>query len=184
MERKELEELKLEKEQIDKVMEMYGKEVGSFKEQIKTLNEEKETLSKDNASYKATVEELQKTDVDGLEKTIKNLQEEIKKNKEEREAEKADALFNDTLKGILKKNEVIDDKAVIAHLDIDSLKKSNNQNADIEKAIQTIKTDRKYLFKDNEPINNVNVGNTTTEAPADKEGISALRKAFGLKGDE
>lgn len=66
-------------------------------------------------------------------------------------------------------------------LDIDALKESKNQSADIKKALEDVKKSDGYLFGANEPINNV-VGGTGGNGGEDIGGdeMSALRAAMGL----
>jgi len=72
------------------------------------------------------------------------------------------------------------EKAVMALLDVETLKASKDQTEDIKKALETAKESDAYLFGANEPINNP-VGSTGgTEIQGMGDDMSAVRMAMGL----
>ena len=73
------------------------------------------------------------------------------------------------------------EKAVMAMLDMDTLKESKNQSEDIKKALEDVKKSDGYLFGAKEPINNP-VGGTGGEGGADIGGdnLASIRSAMGL----
>ena len=90
-------------------------------------------------------------------------------------------MFMDSIKEAVKTAGGRNEKAVIAMLDIDALKKSKNQSDDIKTALENVKKSDGYLFGANEPINNP-VGGTGGNGGADIGGddVTALRAAMGL----
>lgn len=73
-------------------------------------------------------------------------------------------------------------KAVKAMLDMDTLKASKDQTADINAAIESCKKENSYLFGDNEPINHP-VGGTGGGAGGDSD-MAAMRAVMGLPSEK
>ena len=182
MDTKKLQELGLNDEQIKAVMSDFGEEHNALKNAVEELKEQNEELKQANSTYETQVKELtdNKSDAEELTNKIETLQEQIKEN----ERKEADKRFNAQVESILKENNALDNKSVMAHLDMENLKASKNQNEDIKKAIDDLKADKSFLFKNDEPINNINLGATNNEPPKDTEGLQKLQNAFGLKGKE
>lgn len=80
----------------------------------------------------------------------------------------ADRDFDDLLNGAITKSKAKNVKAVRALLDIDAIKASKNQSADIEAALQKVKADNDYLFASDEPIDNPSFTGTTGGGSAAK----------------
>ncbi len=107
----------------------------------------------------AKLKEFEGVDVNDLRGQITKLQGDLKAKDDEYAAKEADRVFMDSIKEAVKTAGGRNEKAVIAMLDIDALKESKNQSADIKKALEDVKKSDGYLFGANEPINNV-VGGT------------------------
>lgn len=150
---------------IFEIMKEYGLEIPEDKvkdfekavlENYKTTsdyNTQKEKL--DNAEGKlkevnTTLEDLQKNqpDVEKLNVTIKELQEGMANKDKEYKEQLAQRDFEDVLKHSISEAKGVNEKAIKALLDIDSLKVSSNQKEDIAKAIKelTEADDSKMLF--------------------------------------
>ena len=75
-------------------------------------------------------------------------------------------------------------KAIKALLDVDALKKSKDQTADIKAAIEACQKENMYLFGANEPINNP-TGPTNGPTPGGADAnTAALRAAMGLPAEK
>lgn len=129
----------------------------------------------------AQLEEFKDVDVKDLQGQITKLQGDLKAKDDEYAAKEADRMFMDSVKEAVKTAGGRNEKAVIAMLDIDALKKSKNQSDDIKTALENVKKSDGYLFGVNEPINNP-VGGTGGNGGAEIGGdeMSALRAAMGL----
>lgn len=185
---------------IHEILKDFGLEVpeekkGDFdkawKENYRTKAEyEKATSQRDE--YKTSLDtvneklkEFDGVDVADLKGQITTLKEDLKKKDDEYAAKEADRIFNDTLKEAIKNAGGRNEKAVMALLDIDTLKASKDQSADIKKALDAAKESDGYLFGKDEPINNP-VGPTGGN-PDDANGlgnISAIRAAMGLPAEK
>lgn len=177
MTRKFLEDMGLEKEQVDKILDENSADIGKAKQDYDTLKEEHETT-------KNQLQEANKT-IDGFKdyEEIKGQVEEYKNKYETSEAEKAqikqDYEFNGKLEAAAKKHGARALKAVKPYLDMDTLKNSKNQDTDIDEAFKTLKEgeERAFLFGAGEPIHNA-VGATTQ--PGGDSALAAMRAAAGL----
>ena len=155
MERKDLEELGLTKEQIDKTLDMYHKEHDPVKKNLETAQEDLKNEKIKVSTQETTIADLKKdlegfkdVDVSGLEKKIEDLEKDIKDKDKEYQNKIADRDFNDILKDSISAAKGINAKAIKALLDIDALKASKNQKEDIADAIKklTEADDSKMLF--------------------------------------
>lgn len=134
------------------------------------------------SQYDTATGELEKfKDVkpDELQATIEQLQNDLKAKDDEYAAKEADRIFMDGIKESIQKAGGRNVKAVMAMLDIDSLKESKNQSDDIKKALETVKESDAYLFGADEPINNP-VGPTGGGAGGADSSFAAMRAAAGL----
>ena len=106
---------------------------------------------------------------------------EYKTKFEQSEQEKADIQANYEFTGKLqeaaKKAGARALKAVMPYLDVESLKKSQNQDADIAAAFETVKKENAFLFGVDEPINHP-TGPTGGENG--NQQTTAIRAAMGL----
>ncbi len=181
---------------IHEFLKEYGLEVPADKksEFDKTWKENYRTKSEyDNAvtqrdSYKTSLDDVnarlkdfEGVDVKDLQGQITKLQGDLKAKDDEYAAREADRIFMDSVKEAVRAAGGRNEKAVIAMLNMDTLKESKNQSEDIKKALEDVKKSDGYLFGTEEPINNP-VGGTGGNGGADISGdeMTALRAAMGL----
>lgn len=142
----------------------------AWKENYRTKAEyEKATSQRDEYktsldTVNAKLKEFDDVDVADLKGQITSLQDDLKKKDAEYAAKEADRAFNETLKEAIKAAGGRNDKAVMALLDVEALKASKDQSADIEKALNAAKESDAYLFGADEPFQNP-VGATRGKPP-------------------
>lgn len=142
----------------------------AWKENYRTKAEyEKATSQRDEYktsldTVNAKLKEFDGVDVADLKGQITTLQEDLKKKDAEYAAKEADRAFNETLKEAIKAAGGRNDKAVMALLDVEALKASKDQSADIKKALDSAKESDAYLFGADEPFQNP-VGATGGKPP-------------------
>lgn len=166
MQRKFLEDLGLEKNVIDKIMDENGNDINSTKQRLEG--------ERDN--YKSQLETAQETlkgfdgvDVNELQGKITALQNDLTAKETEYQNKLADRDFNDKFNSLIAKNGGRNSKAIMALLDIDNIKSSKNQDADLQTAIEALKADNDYLFESQEPFKN-------PVAPTGKSNITGTTK--------
>lgn len=128
-------------EQINYVMAEYGKDINGVKQ--------------DRDNYKTQLENAQKTlksfegvNVSELQGKINTLTTELANKDVEYQKQIAERDFNDLLKSTAVNYKPRDFEAVMPFLDVEKLKASKNQEADIKAAFETVKKDKAYLFQD------------------------------------
>ena len=165
MKREFLEGLGLEKDVIDKIMTENGNDI----------NAEKAKTNKAEADR----DKFKDVKPEELQDTIKKLQDDLKAKDDEYAKKEADRIFNDSVKEVIKKKGGRSDKAIMAMMDLETLKESKNQAADIEAAIDALAKESDFLFDSGEPIKKatgpVGGGGTGVDAKT-----AAMRAAAGL----
>lgn len=132
----------------------------AFKANYKTVAEvEKITTARDN--YKSQLEtaqtalkEFEGVDVKELQGKIEKLNNDLAAKDTEHQQKLADIEFHSKIDGLLGKSGAKNAKAVKALLDLEALRKSTNQDTDIQSAIDTCKEENGFLFGADEPYNN------------------------------
>lgn len=145
MKREFLEEMGLEKEQINKILDANSADVGKA---MRDYEEIKGQVADYKAKYEAS--EAEKAQI------------------------KQDYEFNGKLEAAAKKHGARALKAVLPYLKTDDLKTSKNQDTDIENAFKDLKENEesKFLFADDEPIKNPVLGGGT-EKPGAFDAVAA-----------
>lgn len=178
MQRKFLEELGLEKDVIDKIMTENGNDINAAKQKLE--------VERDN--YKDSLEAAQNAlkgfegvDIEELKGKITQLTSDLAAKETEYQQKLADRDFNDKLTSLITKAGGRNTKSIIANLDLEALKASKNQDADMQTAIDAFKETDGYMFGANEPIKNpvAPTGNNN----AGSNPLAAVRAAMGLKAE-
>ncbi len=153
MKTEDLKALGLTEDQITAIMKENGIDIA--KEQKKTTAAE---LDRDN--FKAQLETAQTAlkdfegvDVKDLQGKITQLTKDIEAKESEYQAKLSDIDFNSTIEAAITGAGAKNSKAVKALLDIEAIKSSKNQEADIKAAIEACQKENDFLFGANEPIN-------------------------------
>ena len=170
-----LKALGLEQETINKIMEENGKDVNAEKEKTRKAEGERDNYKTQLDTVNTKLEEFEGVDVKDLQGQITKLQGDLKAKEDECAAKEAERVFTTAIKAAGGRNE----KAVIAMLDMESLKGSKNQSEDIKKALEDVKKSDGYLFGADEPINN-QVGSLGGGSGTDADSMVSLRAAMGL----
>lgn len=131
-----------------------------------------------------TLKSFDGVDVKDLQGKITTLSTDLDTQKSTYEKKIADMEFDSTIAEAVKQAGGRSAKAVMAELDMDALRASKNQGADIETAVNACKDANAWMFGTNEPINNP-VGPTGGGDPAVADSNTiALRAAMGLAAEE
>lgn len=149
MKREFLENLKigdqqLSKELIDAIMSENGKDIEAAKKPFADYESIKEQLQ----TAKDGLKKFEGVDVAQLQGEITKLQGQLSDKDKEWQG-KLDAMaFDGKVKDAISAAKGKSHKAIAALLDIDSLKASKNQDADIKTALENLKKESAYLFED------------------------------------
>ena len=177
MKRDFLEGLKLEKDVIEQIMAEHKKELQAKQAKVAAAEADRDKYKEQLDTATAELDKFKDVKPEELQATIQRLQADLKAKDDEYAAKEADRLFRDFVKEAITAAGGRNEKAVMALLDIDSLKNSKNQKDDIKSALEALKKDNDYLFSSEEPIKNP-TGPTGGSGGGDAS--SALRAAMGL----
>lgn len=181
MKRKDLEDLGLEKEAVDKIMGWNGADIEAEKAKVKTAEGERDNYKSQLDTATAELNKLKDMKPEEMQATITKLQQDLKDKDSEYATKEADRIFQDTLKEAIKEAGGRNEKAVMALLDLNSLKESKDQSADIKKALDAAKESDSYLFGSDEPFfNPVGPTNNNGGNGNDMGSLASIRAAMGL----
>ncbi len=172
----------LPKEVIDSILDEHSRGIGAEKAKYADY----ETLRSQLDEAKKTIKGLQEQDIEGIRKSAKEWEEKYNKAIADHKQQMADMAFDQSLDSAIAGVKGRNAKAIKALLDMETLKKSTNQDADIKAALDTLKKDSAYLFE--EP------GKAPPYAPGTGAGTgvysgkydpqtAAIRAAAGLKNE-
>lgn len=179
-----LKELGLNEEQIKAIMAENGKDIQREQDKLSKVEAERENYKSQLETAQAALKEFEGVDVNNLKSEIEKLQNTLKEKEEQYQKELADRDFNVLLERQINEFGGRNVKAVKALLDIETLKASKNQEADIKAALEACKKENDYLFGANEPINNP-VAPTGGKAPSSEDAhLAALKAAMGLTDEK
>lgn len=136
----------LPKEVVDAIMEENDRDIEAAKKPFADYESIKTQLQTATDGLKA----FEGVDVKELQNRIAKLQGDLAAQKAEHEAQLADMAFDGVLKDAITAAKGRSDKAIRALLDVDALKGSKNQGADIQAALEGLKKDNGYLFDSGE----------------------------------
>ena len=168
----------LPKEVIDAIMAENGRDI----EAAKKPYEDYDTVKQQLADAQKTLEGFkdQGTDLETMRKKAEEWERKFNKAVEDHKQQMADRDFQQKLEAAITGKKGKNAKAIKALLDVDALKGSKNQDADIKAAMDALQKDSGYLFGD--------VGNPPTYSPGAGTGAyqggsgsdATLRAAMGL----
>ena len=141
MKTEDLQAMVLNQEQIDYGMAENGKDVNGIKQ-------ERDTYKGQLATAQNTLKSFEGVNIAELQGKIATLTTDLANKDSEYQKQLADRDFNDLLKATAEGFKPRDLKAVMPFLDVEKLKGSKNQEADIKAAFEAVKKDNAYLFQD------------------------------------
>nr|DAW02032.1 MAG TPA: minor structural protein [Caudoviricetes sp.] len=180
MKKEELQKLGLTDEQINEVFKMNGQDVNSAKGELENVKKELEDYKAQFTSTQAELKKLQELKPEELSKQVSDLNEKLASQKADFEKQIADRNFNDLLAKTVTTAGGREAKAIMPFLDIEALKASKNQEADIKSAIEAVKGEHDYLFASTEPVKNA-VSSTASNANASNTALDFAKSVMGIK---
>ena len=171
----------LTKEQVDSIMVENDNDIEAAKGDLGQVKTELEQTKTQLQEANTTIDGFK--DYDQVKSQVEEYKTKYEQSKAEYEAKIEEMQFGNSLEAAITAAGGRNSKAVKALLDIDTLKASKDQTADIKAAIEACQKDNSYLFGDDEPINNP-VGPTGgAGAGGIDSNTAALRAAMGLPAE-
>lgn len=126
-------------EQLQRLMDLHGQGITAEKQKTTAMTEERDRLQTQLTEATNSLEAFDGVDVNDLNAKIKALQQKL-------ETQAADFAFDGKLSQVLRKYGAKNEKAARALLDVEALKASKNQDADLEAAMKALQSSDGYLF--------------------------------------
>ena len=164
----------LPKEVIDAIMAENGKDIENAKADLANVQQQLDTA-------KEALSKFDGVSVDDLNEQITKLKTDLKNQEESYKKQISDRDFDDGLKAAINDAKGKNYKAIRALLDIETLKQSKNQAADIKTALEQIKTDNDYLFNSDASAPPFAAGTGTHGQSDHSDDIDKFRSVLGLK---
>lgn len=166
----------LSKEVIDAILAENGRDIEAAKKPFADYDHIKEQLDE----AQKTIKGFQDQDIEGVRKSAQEWEDKYNQAVKDHEAKLADMAFDRKLEDAITGAKGKNAKAIKALLDVDTLKASKNQDADIKAAMDALQKESGYLFGD--------VGNPPPYSPGAGTGAyqvgsgsdATLRAAMGL----
>lgn len=179
-----LKELGLNDEQINAIMAENGKDIKREQDKISRIEAERDNYRSQLETAQEALKKFEGVDVNQLKGEIEKLQNDLKAKDEQYQKELAERDFNTLLDSHINAFGARNVKAVKALLDIEALKESKNQEADIKAAIEACQKENDYLFGATEPINNPVAPTGGSLPTGDDAKLAALKAAMGLTDEK
>ena len=147
----------LSKEVIDAIMAENGRDIEAAKKPFADYD----TIKSQLEEAQKTIKGFESQDIEGVRKSAKEWEDKYNQAIKDHEAKLADMAFDQALDGAITTAKGKNAKAIKALLDLDTLKASKNQEADIKTALEGLQKESGYLFDDGKtpPPYAANTGN-------------------------
>lgn len=167
----------LTQEQVDFVIAEASKEINA-------VTAERDTYKNQLQTAQNTLKTMEGVDVAGMQSKISELTTQLGNKDSEIEKIKSDYAFDSAIKAAIRSAAGRNEKAIMALLDVDTLKASKNQEADIKSALDNLKKENDYLFQNTgvPKIVSVTTGINNDAQTKKEQANEALRSLFG-KGE-
>ena len=171
----------LSKEIIDAIMAENGRDIEAAKKPFADYDTVKSQLEEAQKTIKGFQD--QGADIDAVRKSAKEWEEKYNAAISESDQKIANMAFDHALESAIIGAKGKNAKAIRALLDVDTLKGSKNQEADIKTALEALKKDNSYMFDDGDTPPNYAGGTGTGNNPPDGNPTSlagALRAKYKM----
>ena len=163
-------------EVIDAIMAENGRDIEAAKRPFADYD----TLKSQLEEAQKTIKGFESQDIEGVLRSAREWEDKYNQAIKDHEAKLADMAFDQTLDGAITAAKGRNAKAIKALLDVDSLKGSKNQEADIKAALEGLQKDSGYLFGTEETPPHYAPGTGTGAYQGTGGSHATLRAAMGL----
>ena len=149
MERKTLEEMGLDKDQINTIMSDFGKSVNGLKEQVDTLTAERDSFKKQVNESNKQLDDLKGKvkDNEDAQKQIADLQKQLKDSESNAQAELLAVKKNNAINNALRDAHVRDNKAIMPFLNTEEIKYTDDGLTGLKGQIEELQKNKAFLFE-------------------------------------
>lgn len=169
----------LPKEIIDAILAENGRDVEAAKKPFADYDTIKQQLT----TAQETIKGFESQDIEAVRKSAKEWEDKYNQALADHKQQMEEMAFDGILKDAITAAKGKSDKAIRALLDVDTLKASKNQAADIKAALEDLQKESGYLFGDEQGNPPPYAGGTGTGGGGNNTGLAAIRAAAGLKNN-
>ena len=154
MKREELKALGLEDEAIDKVMALHGKSVTELNTKVATAEQQATQYQEQLQSNQDELDSLKEAanGNDELTRSYADLQAKFDTVKTDADSKLSETQKDYAIKLALKDANALDENIILGLLDRDTIKVAENGLQGFTEQLETLKTDKSFLFAQNEPV--------------------------------
>lgn len=171
----------LPKEVIDAILDENSRDIGAAKAEGAKPYADYDHIKEQLRTAQDSLKSFEGVDVAQLQGKITELQGQLSSKDKEWQAKMDEQAFEGRIKDAIAAAKGKNPKAVAALLDMEALKSSKNQDADIKAALENLKKDSGYLFEDEPtpPPYAGGTGRTQIQQPGDPTSLGgALRERY------
>lgn len=190
MNKKDLLDLGLDEDAVQKIIIMHGKDIEKHKADLVERDNEAKALAAQLAEAGQTIESFKAMDVDAIKAAAEEWKSKAELAQQEAEQKITAVKFDHALQDALREAKARNPKAVKALLDLEKIKLSDEGGLEgLEEQLTAVKTDNDFLFEsvapaeddddDDDPEPRI-VTKTANNGILDDPIVSAARKASGL----
>lgn len=178
-----IEKAGLEKDVIDKIMALHGKDIEGLKTKVETAEKAAGEIQNQLDNANKAIQDMKALDPEGLQKKAndwetkaKEFEAQAKQAKEEAETKVKDMQFDNALTEALKSAKVKDPKEILPHLDMDIIKVEDGKIKGLEEQLKPLQESKDYLFDSETPNPKI-----VTKTGSKPESMTAF-EAAAMKG--
>ncbi len=146
MKREFLEELKIEKETIDKIMAENGKDIEAEKQKFNTQKTELDGIKTQLSEANKQIESFKGMDIEGIKKAADDWKTKAETTQTEADKKITQLQFDYALEAELTKAGARNPKTIRALLNVETLKNVDGNIIGLKEQLDKLKTDEAYLF--------------------------------------
>jgi len=180
MKREDLEKLGLEKEVIDSVMTLYGKDIEAHKAKLAEAQAERDGLKSQLDEASKTIDGFKALDIEGVKKSADEWKAKAEQAQKDAEAQVYKVRYESALADALKGHKAKNVKAVRALLNEADLKLTDEGLVGLKEQLEKIVPENDYLFESDIPTPKIVAGGGNKPIENQDAVIVAARKAAGL----
>lgn len=159
-------------EQINALLDINSADIGKAKHRIEV---ERDNYKDSLETAQNALKQFEGVDVDDLKGKVTKLTADLAAKEEEYKQQLAERDLNDLVGKLAGEYKAHDVKAVMPYLDMDALRSSKNQEADLREAITKLKESNSFLFVNDEPIHNPVAPTQTTSTGSKMTLLEAMK---------
>jgi hypothetical protein len=181
MKREELEKLGLEKEAIDQIMALHGRDIEANKAKAAAIEAERDGLKSQLDEAAKAIEGFKALDIEGVKKSADEWKAKAEQAQKDAEKQVYQVRYESALSDALKASKAKNVKAVRALLNEADLKLTDDGLVGLKEQLEKVKPENDYLFESDVPTPKIVSGGGNKPIENQDAVVIAARKAAGLQ---